>query len=70
MVDICFREKHRILKIILEPPSAPVSIEYRVNNTELNVWWKKPESDGGRNDLTYRYLFLWKKILEIEQNVL
>merc|ERR1719220_123190 len=37
-----------------EPPTAPVSIDYRVNNTEVDLWWRKPDSDGGRKDLTYR----------------
>jgi hypothetical protein len=41
-------------KLCTQPPSAPISVEYRVNNTSIELWWRRPNSTGKRNDLTYR----------------
>lgn len=37
-----------------ETPTAPVSVEFKVNETAVELWWKRPISSGNRNDLSYR----------------
>lgn len=46
-------------KLCTEAPSAPISVEYRVNQTTVELWWRRPNSSGKRNDLTYRIECSW-----------
>ncbi|CAK8698422.1 unnamed protein product [Clavelina lepadiformis] len=37
-----------------KPPSKPISLYSKVNNTSVILSWNPPLNDGGRSDMTYR----------------
>ena len=37
-------------------PSAPRSASFSLDGSEVGIWWMRPETDGGRPDVRFRWV--------------